>query len=233
MTQWDDPTTWSVIVTGGAAGLGAATVTRLTKLGASVVALDRRECDDAVPTEIVDLADADAAAAATRRAIERLGGVDAVITCAGVDTPGRLVDVSPEDWRRVVSVNLFGTTAVVQAALPTLIERHGRVITVASTLAHRAVSDATAYCASKFAIVGFTRALTAELRGQVGVTMVTPGGMHTSFFDDRDEQYKPPADAVLADPADVAETIVWALGRPEGLEVRELVAMAPQEGSWP
>jgi NADP-dependent 3-hydroxy acid dehydrogenase YdfG len=57
--------------------------------------------------------------------------------------------------------------------------------------------------------------------------------MSTAFFDGRTEQYKPPADAVLADPADVAEAILWSLGRPEGLEVRELAVMSAVEGSWP
>jgi NADP-dependent 3-hydroxy acid dehydrogenase YdfG len=234
MTSWEDPASWSVVVTGGSSGLGAATCARLRAAGASVVSLDRRPGDrDDVPTEVVDLADPDASATATERAVERLGGVDAVICCAGVDVPGELLSVDPKEWRRVVEINLFGTASVVRAALPGLLERQGRLVTVASTLAHKAVSDATAYCASKFGVVGFTRALTAELKGRVGVTMLTPGGMHTSFFDERDEQYKPPADAVLADPADVAETVVWVLSRPAGIEVRELAVMAPVEGSWP
>lgn len=233
MTSWEDPGTWSVVVTGGSSGLGAATCARLRAVGASVVSLDRRPVDGDVGNEVVDLADPDAAAAAAERAVERLGGVDAVVCCAGVDVPGELLAVDPKEWRRVVEINLFGTASVVRAALPGLLERQGRVVTVASTLAHRAVSDATAYCASKFGVVGFSRALTAELKGRVGVTMLTPGGMHTSFFDERDEQYRPPADAVLADPADVADTIAWVLSRPAGIEVRELVVMAPVEGSWP
>ena len=238
MTAWDRPQDWSVVVTGGSSGLGAATCARLIDAGARVVSLDRRPDEgrdgrEPVATEIVDLADPEAAATATDRAVERLGGVDAIVCCAGVDVPGELLDVDPKEWRRVVDINLFGTVAVVRAALPGLIERKGRIVTVASTLAHKAVSDATAYCASKFAVVGFSRALTAELKGRVGVTMLTPGGMHTAFFNERDEKYRPPADAVLADPGEVADTIVWTLGRPPGLEVRELAVMAPVEGSWP
>ncbi len=238
MPVWDDPKRWSVVVTGASAGLGAATCARLRQAGATVVSLDRRPDEGAdgrppVDTVLVDLADPDATVAATEQAVERLGGVDAVVCCAGVDVPGQLLDVDPKEWRRVIDVNLIGTVSVVRAALPSLLERQGRVVTVASTLAHRAVSDATAYCASKFGLVGFSRALTAELRGRVGVTMLTPGGMHTAFFDGRDEQYKPPADAVLADPDAVADTIVWCLGRPAGLEVRELAVMASVESSWP
>ena len=135
----------------------------------------------------------------------------------GVDVPGRLDDVDAEVWERTVAVNLLGTAAVVRAALPWLRPARGRVVTVASTLGHRAVSDATAYCASKFGVVGFTRALTAELRGEVGVTMLTPGGMQTAFFDEREERYKPPADLELCDPAQVADAVHFALTRPAGL----------------
>ena len=106
-------------------------------------------------------------------------------------------------------------------------------MTVASTLGHRAVSDATAYCASKFGVVGFTRALTAELAGDVGVTMVTPGGMRTAFFDEREDRYKPPAGLELCDPAEVAEAVLFALSRPPGSEVRELVFTPSNESSWP
>jgi NAD(P)-dependent dehydrogenase (short-subunit alcohol dehydrogenase family) len=229
---WADPTTWSVIVTGGSSGLGAAVAASLQQSGARVVSIDRNE-SERVDSVLADLADGSAAAAATRDAVARLGAVDAVVCCAGVDVPGPLGAIPLEEWERIVRVNLFGTAAVVRAALPELERRGGRVVTVASTLGHRGVGDATAYCASKFGVVGFTRSLTAELRGRVGVTLLTPGGMRTAFFDDRDEQYRPGPDAVLADPADVAATIAWCLSRPDGIEVRELAVMAPVEPSWP
>ena len=100
---------------------------------------------------------------------------------------------------------------------------HGRVVTVASTLGLKAVGDATAYCASKFGVVGFTRALATELAGRVGVTLLVPGGMRTRFFDGRTEQYRPGPDAPLNDPEDVAATVLMALQQPPGCEVRELV----------
>ena len=221
-----------VLVTGGASGLGAAVVEAIEKEGGRAVVLDRVPTgrDDDV---CVDLADGRAAEDAVRYASQQVGGFDAVVTCAGIDACGRLVDIAGDDWDRVISVNLLGTAAVVRAALPDLVARHGRVVTVASTLGLRALSDATAYCASKFGVVGFTRALAAELQGQVGVTMLVPGGMHTGFFDGRDEQYKPPPDARLNQPSDVAACVVFALRQPPGSEVRELVVCASEEGSWP
>ena len=128
-------------------------------------------------------------------------------------------------------VNLLGTAAVVRAALPYLKATQGKVVTVASTLGHRAFPDATAYCASKFGVVGFTRALQSELKGEVGVTLLIPGGMQTAFFDDRDEQYKPGPDAKLNRPEDVAASVLFVLAQPPGCEVRELVIASAWEGS--
>jgi NAD(P)-dependent dehydrogenase (short-subunit alcohol dehydrogenase family) len=223
----------TVLVTGGASGLGAATVEAVTIAGGRAVVLDRVQPPDGIEFEIADLADREATEAAVREVSRRTGGIDAVVTCAGIDSCGRLEDVPADQWDRVVLVNLVGTAAVIRAAMPDLTSRHGRVVTIASTLGLRAVSDATAYCASKFGVVGFTRALAAETAGRVGVTMLVPGGMHTPFFDDRDEKYKPPADAKLNRPQDVAATIVFALQQPDGCEVRELVVAPSMEGSWP
>ena len=72
-------------------------------------------------------------------------------------------------------------SAVVRAALPSLLEAGGKVVTVASTLGLRALPDASAYCASKFGVVGFTRALALEMAGRVGVTLLIPGGMRTAW----------------------------------------------------
>ncbi len=223
----------TVLVTGGASGLGAAVVTAVTEAGGRPVVLDRVAAEADVEHAIVDLVDRRAAEQAVRDLAERLGGIDAVVTCAGIDSCGRLEDVPADEWDRVVKVNLLGTVAVIRAALPSLRARGGRVVTIASTLGLRALSDATAYCASKFAIVGFTRALAAETAGQIGVTMLVPGGMQTPFFDGRDEQYKPPPDAKLNRPSDVAAAIVFALSQPAGCEIRELVITPSVEGSWP
>jgi NAD(P)-dependent dehydrogenase (short-subunit alcohol dehydrogenase family) len=195
--------------------------------------LDRRPPDDGADHAVVDVTRPREAEAAVRRLGQLHGGLDGVVTTAGIDVPGPLGAVDAEDWERVIAVNLVGTAAVVRAALPDLEQRRGRIVTVASTLGFSAVGDATAYCASKFGVVGFTRALAAELAGRVGVTLVTPGGMRTPFFDGRDEKYRPGPDAVLNDPADVARAILFALCQPPGCELRELVLCPAREGSWP
>jgi NAD(P)-dependent dehydrogenase (short-subunit alcohol dehydrogenase family) len=222
-----------VLITGGASGLGAAVAGAVAGAGGTPVVLDLKPPPGGFDHELVDLSHGRAAEAAVERAAERHGGLDAVVTAAGIDACGRLEDVAPEAWDRVVAVNLMGTAAVIRAALPHLERRRGRVVTVASTLGLRAVSDATAYCASKFGVIGFTRALAVETQGRVGVTLLVPGGMQTAFFDGRDEQYKPPPDARLAPPEEVADAVLFALTRPSDTELRELVVCPSTEPSWP
>ena len=222
-----------VLITGGASGLGAATVRAVADAGGTPLVLDRKPPVGGVTYVPVDLTDTADAERAVAELAGEAGGLDAVFTAAGVDVPGPLDRVSTADWERVVKVNLFGTAAVVRAALPHVERSRGRVVTVASTLGVKAVGDATAYCASKWGVVGFTRALAAETAGRIGVTMLVPGGMHTAFFDARDEQYKPPPDAKLNDPDDVARAVLFALSQPAGCEVRELVVAHSEEGSWP
>jgi NAD(P)-dependent dehydrogenase (short-subunit alcohol dehydrogenase family) len=227
------PELGTVIVTGGSSGLGAAVAAAVAEAGGRPVVLDRVPPASGVEHEVVDLADTAAAEAAVQRVIERLGPLSGVVTAAGTDACGRLEDVPTAEWDRVVMVNLLGTVAVVRAALPSLQRTGGRVVTVASTLGLRALSDATAYCASKFGVVGFTRALAVETAGRIGVTLLVPGGMHTAFFDAREERYKPPPDAKLNRPEDVAAAVLFALRQPPGCEVRELVVCPSMESSWP
>ncbi len=223
----------TVFVTGGARGLGAAVVAAVDKAGGTPAVIDVAAPEVDVPHVRADLADTDAAAAAVGELVERVGPPDAVVTAAGVDACGPLGEVEAQAWDRVLKVNLLGTAAVVRAALPHLIDRHGTVITVGSTLGLRPAGDATAYCASKFGVVGFTRALAIELAGRVRVTMLVPGGMRTGFFDGRTEQYKPGPDAALNDPADVAATVLTVLSQPGDCEIRELVVATSTEPSWP
>ncbi|WP_104178948.1 SDR family oxidoreductase [Arthrobacter sp. B0490] len=223
-----------VLVTGGGSGLGAAIVQGVLAAGGTPVVLDR---DISRVTGVkafeVDVSDREAVEAAVREAAETMDGLDAVVTAAGIDRCGALDTVPADQWEKVIGVNLMGTASTARAALPYLKQTHGRVVTIASTLGIKAVGDATAYCASKFGVMGFSQALAAETAGQIGVTTIIPGGMKTRFFDDRDEQYKPQDDSRLNDPERVAEAILFALSQPKSCEIREMVIAHAEEGSWP
>jgi NAD(P)-dependent dehydrogenase (short-subunit alcohol dehydrogenase family) len=228
----------TVLVTGGSAGLGAATVRAVHAAGGRAVVIDRDPPQPDRAAEIadfvaVDLADTRAAEDAVRTLAERGPGLDGVVTAAGIDRCGALSDVDPAEWERVIAVDLLATAAVARAALPYLRRSGGRLVSVASTLGLRALPHATAYCAAKFGVVGFTRALAAETAGEVGVTLLVPGGMRTRFFDDREERYRPPDLDKLNPPEHVADAILTVLRQPAHCEIRELVVAHAEEGSWP
>lgn len=227
------PTGSPLVISGGASGLGAAIAAAGAAAGFEPILFDRVAGDGTCESHVVDVSRTREVERAVAEVVARHGGIGAVVTCAAIDACGTLEDVPAEAWERVVAVNLLGTAALVRAALPHLVRSPGRIVTVASTLGLRAFSDATAYCASKFGVVGFTRALAAELTGRVGVTLLIPGGMRTHFFDGRADQYRPAADAQLNSPDEVAEAVLFALTRPPGCEVRELVVCPATEPSWP
>ena len=221
------------LITGAASGLGAAVADAVAAAGGSPIVLDLKVEGSPYPAYEGDVTATREVEQLVARIVEEQGGLDAVVTAAGIDKPGPLDAISGEDWERVVAVNLFGTAAVVRAALPALLTSHGRVVTVSSSLGVRAVSDATAYSASKFGVIGFSRALAAETRGRIGVTTLIPAGMKTRFFDGRTAQYAPGEDANLNDPANVANAVVFALSSPRGSEIREISVMHEEEPSWP
>ncbi|MFC7331160.1 SDR family oxidoreductase [Marinactinospora rubrisoli] len=223
----------NTLITGGASGLGAAVAKSVLAEGGRPLIIDRARPPGDLPFAQADLADRRATEEAVHELARQAGGLDAVVNAAGVDACGPLEDVPADDWENVIRVNLLGTAAVVRAALPYLRESGGTVIDCASTLGLRAVSDATAYCAAKFGVVGFTRALAAETAGQVGVTLLVPGGMDTAFFDGRPDQYRPGPDAKLNPPEHVARAVVFALRQPPGCEMREMVICPSRESSWP
>lgn len=220
-------------MSGAASGLGAAVVRVARNAGLRAVGFDVRENRADEDHIVVDVSKREEVERAIDDVAVRYGELTGIVTCAGIDACGQLLDVPADAWERVIAVNLLGTVSLVRAALPHLEKSGGKVVTVASTLGLRALSDATAYCASKFGVVGFSRALAVEMAGRVGVTLLIPGGMQTHFFDGRDEKYKPPADAQLAEPEEVAEAAVFALTRARGCEVRELVVCPSMESSWP
>jgi NAD(P)-dependent dehydrogenase (short-subunit alcohol dehydrogenase family) len=222
-----------VLVTGGAGGLGAAIVDAVRDGGGTPLVLDLKPSAGDVPYRAVDLSDTRAAETATTALIADAGGIDAVITAAGIDVPGRIDDIPGPDWERIIAVDLLAVAAVIRAAIPALRASRGNIVTVASTLGLRAVSDASAYCAAKFGVIGLTRALGAELAGDIDVTLLVPGGMRTGFFDGRSPQYAPGPDAALNDPAAVANAVLFVLQQPPGCAVRELVITPSVEPSYP
>jgi NAD(P)-dependent dehydrogenase (short-subunit alcohol dehydrogenase family) len=116
-----------------------------------------------------------------RRAVEDFGRLDVLVTCAGLGTAELFAEQAPEEWLRVVDVNLNGTYRAIRAALPQMLaQRWGRIVTISSDLGRMGgYGFVTAYAASKHGVIGLTRALAAELGGQgypeITVNAICPG----------------------------------------------------------
>ena len=171
-----------VLITGAGGGIGAAATAELRARGATVVGLDLKADDDA-GVLACDLRDADAVPRAVAAAVERLGGLDVLINNAGLGTPQSAGRAPDPGALAVLEVNLIAPWRVTAAALPHLRASRGRVVNVASGLAHLAVPFATAYCMSKRGLVAYSDALRLEHGDEITVTTVYPGYIRTGIHD--------------------------------------------------
>jgi NAD(P)-dependent dehydrogenase (short-subunit alcohol dehydrogenase family) len=169
-----------VIITGAASGIGAATAAELRRRGDDVVGLDLNATEDIVACDVTDQESVNGAVAA---ALERLGGLDALINSAGIGNPQSATQPPGAEGERVIDVNLLGTWRVTAAALPAIRASHGRVVNIASGLAHIALPFATAYGASKRGVAGYSDQLRAEIGDEVTVTTIYPGYVRTPIHD--------------------------------------------------
>jgi NAD(P)-dependent dehydrogenase (short-subunit alcohol dehydrogenase family) len=174
-----------VIITGAASGIGAAATEQLRARGAHVVGLDINATGDLVAC---DVREQESVERAVGEAIERLGGgVDVLVNNAGVGF-AQSAGVAPDERATaVLEVNAIGPWRMTAAALPALRASRGRVVNVASGLAHVTVPFATAYCMSKRAIVAYSDALRLEHGDAITVTTVYPGYIKTPIHDASNE----------------------------------------------
>jgi NAD(P)-dependent dehydrogenase (short-subunit alcohol dehydrogenase family) len=169
-----------VLITGASGGIGSAAMAELRSRGATVLGLDLEARDGVLAC---DLRDADAVERAVAAAVERLGGLDVLINNAGVGIPQSAGRAPDEAALAVLDVNLLAPWRVTAAALPHLRASRGRVVNVASGLAHLAVPFATAYCMSKRGLVAYSDALRLEHGDELTVTTVYPGYIRTGIHD--------------------------------------------------
>lgn len=236
-----------VLVTGAGSGLGAAITRCCHAAGWRVGLLDvagsraqalAEELDPRGGSTLVlqaDVGDFAAAERAVAQLAERFGGIDALVNNAGTDVTAALDEVEVDAWQRVLGTNLLGPFHLAKAAMPWLraadAGRGGQIVNIASTAALRSWPNASAYHASKWGLLGLSRALHAELRGAgIRVGTVIAGGMRTPFLLDRFPDLDPTR---LQDPARVAEAVRFMLAMPRGSVVAEIMVLPEQETSWP
>ena len=202
-----------VLITGARGGIGTAATAELRKRGATVVGLDLEAADGVIACDVRDEAAVERAVA---EAVQRLGGLDVLINNAGLGIPQSAGHAPDEDAIEVLEVNLIAPWRVTAAALPHLRASRGRVVNVASGLAHLAVPFATAYCMSKRGLVAYSDALRLEHGDEITVTTVYPGYIRTGIHDASSGLGVGLEGAVPAEPVEAAAKTLAraALGRP-------------------
>jgi 3-oxoacyl-[acyl-carrier protein] reductase len=184
------------VVTGGGRGIGRAVALRLAERGYDVALLARTaEEVGSVAAEVVgtgrralalrcDVANAGEVARAAERVAKDLGAARVVVNGAGVVKRALVVESSEADWDHVIDVNLKGTFLVARAFVPAMIAaKAGRFVAVASISATLGTARQSAYCASKWGVVGFVKSLAEELRGTgVQAMSVLPGSVDTAML---------------------------------------------------
>jgi NAD(P)-dependent dehydrogenase (short-subunit alcohol dehydrogenase family) len=178
-----------VLITGGAAGVGAEVAHRLHAKGANLVLTDVDEVQlarqraelgtDRVLAITADVRDLGAMQAASAAAVERFGGIDVVMANAGIASYGSVLQVDPEAFKRLLDVNVLGVFHTVRATLPSVIDRRGYVLIVSSLAAYAAAPGLAPYNASKAAVEQFANALRLEVAHR-GVDV---GSAHMSWID--------------------------------------------------
>jgi NADP-dependent 3-hydroxy acid dehydrogenase YdfG len=225
------------VVTGASRGIGAAVSHALAREGASL-GLASRSGDDlgidgavARPCDVRRQADLDSLVSAT---VDRFGRLDILVANAGVGAYGPFLELDPEHLEEMIDVNVKGTLYAVRAALPHLLESpEADIVTVASEAGRRGLPLEAVYCASKFAQVGFTRALDHELREHgVRCANVCPGGVATDFAMGRGRTPEMPELGGMMTAEDVAEVVVFVLTRPRSHRILEAAFRPVTEPSW-
>lgn len=184
------------LVTGGGTGIGVAIAERLAEAGHSVAVLGRRkELLEQTVAKLQergrqaflvtgDVTDEEGISAAVTRAVEQLGGLDALINNAGMGGPNACALPGPENWNAIVRTNLDGVFFTSRAALRHLPDG-GRIVSISSVLGRFGVPGYTAYCASKHGLIGLTKALALELAPRrITVNAICPGWVETEMARD-------------------------------------------------
>jgi NAD(P)-dependent dehydrogenase (short-subunit alcohol dehydrogenase family) len=172
------------VVTGGASGIGAAIVARLTEGGASVAVLDLTEdVGGARFAARADIGDDASVRAAIDAVADRFGRIDILVNNAGIGAQGTVADNTDDEWTRVLNVNVIGTARVTRAALPWLRRSPAAAIVNTSSVAATAgLPQRALYSASKGAVLALTRAMAADhIREGIRVNCVSPGTADTPW----------------------------------------------------
>ena len=220
----------TAIVTGPGKGIGRATVEALLARGAAVAGWGRTAPTDLLHERFLffecDVRDEHAVAEALTNTLRELGpDVHVLVNNAGLGVAGPVDGFGTDDWKRMFDTNVHGTFYCARAVLPHMKRQQlGHIFNVASIAGTTGIENMAGYCASKFAVRGFSQALFKEVRNDgIKVTCINPGSTQTNFFDDIPGTT---ANESMMSPADIADFIIYSLETPFNFHVVE-VEMRP------
>jgi 3-hydroxy acid dehydrogenase/malonic semialdehyde reductase len=229
----------SAVVTGASSGIGAATAQALAREGARVVGGARRTeriASPVTPLEL-DVTDQGSCERFVKAAVEELSGIDILVNAAGLALGRDLFDASTEEDERIVlETNVNGLIRMTRLCLPHLRDG-GHIVNLGSVAGRQAYEKGSLYVTSKFAVRGFTYALREDLLGRpIHLTTVDPGLVETDFslvrFRGDEETARKVYEGVDAmKPDDIAECVLFAVTRPQHVNVDEIVVKALAQSS--
>ena len=239
----------TALVTGASSGLGRATAIALARAGADVALVARSQGElDSAKEEVskagrraltlpVDLASEPETAGAVGRTLEALGRIDVLVNAAGTDAPGPVEGLDVEGWDRTLSVNLRAPFLLSKAAFPRMREAGGgMIVNISSVAGKKGWANASAYCASKFGLTGFTEALADEGKEHgIRAIVLYPGAMATNWgaFSPEERQEGEPTKASptrVLPPERVADLIAWLAASPPEFVLTEGIVLPIEEG---
>ncbi|PNY82417.1 SDR family oxidoreductase [Deinococcus koreensis] len=211
----------SALVTGGSKGIGYAVAQALAGAGYSVTITSRQEAEiqeaagtlgERVRGVVCDVRDAGAVQRAVDGHVQAFGGLDVLFVNAGVGHFANIEDMTLEQWRDVIDINLSGAFYTIKAGIPALKRRGGYIFTLSSLAGRNPFAGGAAYNASKFGLNGLSEVLTLDLRQHgIKVTQIMPGSVATHFGGHTPSE----ADAWKIQPEDIAQLTLDLLDMPE------------------
>lgn len=193
----------AAVITGGARGIGYACAERMVKSGATVMLWDQNAAAleqavavlgkiGAVHGAVVDVTQEMSVDTGARAAMTTIGKIDILVNNAGITGPNKTTwEYRPEEWRRVIDVDLTGAFLCARAIVPGMLaNRYGRIVNMASVAGKEGNPNAPAYSAAKAGLIGLTKSLGKELATSgIMVNCVTPAAAKTDLFDQMSQQH--------------------------------------------
>ncbi|MFF5496512.1 SDR family oxidoreductase [Streptomyces aquilus] len=218
------------LITGGGSGIGAAVARQLLDAGHRVTVTGRGEerlrafaeelgHPEGLLTLVGDAADYDSVRAAVDRTVKEFGRLDTVVSNAGFATHDTVAEGDPAGWTAMVLTNVLGPALLIRASVDALKETRGRIVLVGS-VAGFVPGPGNIYGATKWAVTGLAENTRRQVtEWGIGVTLIAPGRVETPFWDSYGSL--PPGHLLTAD--QLADSIVWAIRQPEGVDVNTVV----------